>query len=640
MALVVADPSRKPVFAKKLTVRFNDFSGGMNDKFSPLLLADNEVSLIQNFTYDEKGTLMKRKGYLRHYAADFGAGPVLGLYNYRKEDGTSRLIIVCDGKWFYDNPNFNQPFTEAAEFNATGALQQLVDTTAIPGEVRHAKQGGLGFFILGSAWASLGGHVRLKEGIWTSPTMDISTVTDKTTGTVTLGQTLPTNTSITIETRVSPDGVAWDAWLGLGGGNSIQTVGTRTKLQVRARFNSTYRFRASLQSLIVKFDITASVTVLSSGMSTTERWAFATMNDTLWGVDGADTNKKYDGTTFGVQAGSPPICQYVIVHKNYMFLAGNSASNRSRLYFSDLSLPESWPALNFIDVGKGDGDQITGLFIMNDQLTIYKDHSTWVLQGTSPLDFVLRKATDEAGCITGHSVVTAKASSGQMDRNGFFFFDGVRAVIASEKVENAIRGMNQRQLQKAAAVYFRNKIFVSLPEGGTTQLSNNCVLIFDTLRAAWSIFRGINASEWVIWRQQNQDTLLFGSSTKGQVYDMEVGYNDDGAAIDAFVITKAVDFGAAELLSLVRRCLITGKDPQGATVNATASFYQNLGTETATQPLVFDKTLNVLRALPGIVGIGPVHSLAMKIRNNTIDQGLNIYSIAIEYVRKGVRATV
>lgn len=622
-------------------MRFNDFSGGKNDKFNPLLLADNEVSDIQNFHFDQKGTLKKRNGYTKHYATTFGVGPVLGLYNYRKEDGTSRLVICCDGKWFYDTPNFRQVFDTQAQWESAGRLAKFVSTATVAGDVSHAPgQGGLGFWSIASRWGSLGGPKNaLREGEWRSPTIDITTVTNKTTGTITLGQTLPSDTTITIQTRVSPDGVTWDAWLALGGGNAIQSVGARNFLQVRALFNSTGKRRASLQALTVTFDLTATVTTLSTGMSTAARWSFATMNDTLWGVNGADVNRKWDGTTFASQSGSPPITQHIAVHKNYMFLAGNPVATRSRLYFSDLASPEVWPALNFIDIGRGDGDAITGMYSFNDQLVIFKDHSTWVLQGSSPTDFTLRKATDEAGAIHSRSVVVAKNSLGQVDRNGFFFFDGVRAVLLSEKIDNTFGGMNQRQLEKVASVVFDKKIWISLPEGSSTQLSNNCVLIFDTLRNAWTVYRGINASEFVIWRQNNQDTLLFGSSLLGMVYDAEVGYNDDGVAIDAYFTTKAVDFGAVELLSLVRRTLISGQDPDGGTTTALVSFIKNLGAVTATQTVSFPLTLNVLRALPGIVGIGPVHSLGMKVRHNTIDKGLSIFSVAMEFVRKGIRTT-
>lgn len=120
---------------------------------------------------------------------------------------------------------------------------------------------------------------------------------------------------------------------------------------------------------------------------------------------------------------------------------------------------------------------------------------------------------------------------------------------------------------------------------------------------------------------------------------METGFNDDGIAIDAYVVTKAVDFGAIELLSLVRRVLISGKDPGTPPLNAEVSFIKNLGSETASQTVTYDETLNVVAAYPGKVGIGPVHSLSTKIRHNTLDEGMNIYSLAIEYVRKGVRVT-
>lgn len=639
--MAVARPPKKPVFGKKNTIRFNDFSGGLNNKFSPLLLAPNELSDVQNFTYDEKGTLQKRKGYVRHYATAFGTGPIMGMTNYRKEDGTSRMVVVCDGKIFYDKPQFSTLYNSQALWETTGTQRKFVDTTTTVGSVQHAKgQGTFSLWRLASRIGLLGGPKVLEEGQWVSNVIDISTVTDKTTGTVTLGQTIPTGASIAVETRVSPDGTTtWDAWLALGGGSSIQAVGTRNFLQVRARFNSTTRRRGVISSYQVKFDVTPTVTTLTSGLSTSDRWEFATMNDILWGVDGSDANIKWDATTLGTMGGTPPTCQHIVVHKNFMFLAGNSSANRSRLYFSDIGSPESWPALNFIDVGKGDGDAITGLQILNDQLAIYKDHSCWMLQGDSPTNFTLRKATDEAGTVSGKSTVISKNSAGILDRNGYFFFDGARVVLASEKIQGTLAGLNQRQLQKVAAVWYQKKIWIALPEGGPSQLTNNVVIVFDTLRNAWTVFRGINASEFVIWRQQNADTLLFGSSLTGQVYDLEMGYNDDGTAIDAYFVTRAVDFGAAELLNLVRRCLLTGKDPLGGTISALVSFFMNLGAETGTQTATYDKSLNVVAAYPGKMGIGPVHSLAMKVRHNTINQGMNVYSIAMEYVRKGIRVT-
>lgn len=634
--------ARSP-FAPKKFLTLVDFSGGKNDKFSPLLLSDNELVDVQNFTYDQKGTLTKRKGFVKHYATPFGTGPVKGLYNYRKEDGTSRLIIACDGKLLYDKPQFKQLYDLEADWEITGSSRVYIDTTSTPGDIQMQKGIGMpGRIGLGGKRAALGGtNPNLPEAIWTSNPIDISTIQDKTTGTVTESVTLPTGTTRVVETRYSTDAVNWGAWTALGAGNSIVGVGTNTWMEIRTRLDSTSRRRASYQLLQVNFDTTPTVTTLASGLSTSDRWQFATMNDILWMVNGTDTNKKWDGTTFGTQGGTPPTCKYIVVHKNLMFLAGTSATNRSRLYFSLLGDPETWNVLNFIDVGKGDGDSITGLGILNDQLAIFKDHSTWVLQGDAASNFVLRKASEEAGAVVGQSVAPLKQTLVHLARDGVYFFDGVRVALASEKITKTLLGMNQRQLQQAASIAvslgYTRKYYLALPEGTST--TNTTILVFDSLRAAWSVYRGMPAGEFALWRQFNADTVVFGSATTGQVYDMDTGYNDDGAAIDAFFITKALDFKALDALKLGRRVFVDGAEPTGAATTATVSFFKDLGAESGTQTISFSSALNILRALPGALGIGPIHSLAIKVRHNIVNQGLNVYRVSVEFINKGLRPT-
>ncbi|HEX7022643.1 MAG TPA: hypothetical protein VF171_07285, partial [Trueperaceae bacterium] len=110
----------RPQFAKRSYKRVQDFSGGLNNKFSPFLLADNELSDIQNFNYEEKGTLQTRRGSRRHYQSAFAQGPVRGLYNFRRSDGTSRLVIAAEDKLFYDTPHFLKKWDAQADWKATG----------------------------------------------------------------------------------------------------------------------------------------------------------------------------------------------------------------------------------------------------------------------------------------------------------------------------------------------------------------------------------------------------------------------------------------------------------------------------------------------------------------------------------------
>jgi len=465
-----------------------------------------------------------------------------------------------------------------------------------------------------------------RAGQWITPIIDISNIADKTSGVVTDGLTLPSGTSITVETRTSADQSTWSAWEALGANGAIVSP-ANNYLQVRLKLstNDIAAGNPSAQWLQITYDQTPSVTQLASLLSTTAYYRFDSWGDVCYIVNGENPNKKWDGTTFADQGGSPPVCSLIIVHKNRMFLAGNT-SNRSRLYFSDLGNMESWPVLNFIDVGKGDGDRITALGLLMDNLVIFKEKSIWILQGDAPSNFVLRKMVGDAGCVSQESVVAIKNALGFLARDGVRFFDGVRTALASEKIEKTFRGLNGRQLGLAAGVLWDNKYLLAVPNGQS--LKNDLVLVFDSLRTAWTIFKGWNISMWVIWRKYGEDKILGASSDTGQVYDMFTGYSDDGAAIDAYAVTKHIDFGVVERQKEIVRALISASSPTAQTADLTISFIPDQGAETGT------KTKSV--AANGVISLAEVRpkmrgrTVGVKFRNNTLDRGLSVYSVYLE----------
>lgn len=126
-----------PTPGNRSIARLVDFSGGLNNKFSPFLLSDNEVADICNMNFDEKGTLQKRKGYYRHYPSPIAQGPVRGLFNYRKEDGTSRLVLAADDKLFYDEPHFLKRWDSQPDWEEPNHSKNThISTTAEPGSIQ------------------------------------------------------------------------------------------------------------------------------------------------------------------------------------------------------------------------------------------------------------------------------------------------------------------------------------------------------------------------------------------------------------------------------------------------------------------------------------------------------------------------
>lgn len=628
---------QKPPFAPKKVMPLRDFSLGLNNKFSSLELDAKEVQDIQNLNFDEKGSLKKRKGFLAHYAGTFDSLSARDAFNYRKQDGTSRIVIAAGTSLYYDTPQFLRLYTTQSDWETTGVQISGVSTVATSGDITLQSMGMLGQMLLGASSALLGGFTAVtRTGTWRSDTIDISAVTSKSSGIITISQTVPASTTIVVQTRASTDGSSWGAWTSLGASNTIVSA-AQNFLQLLVTMTSTTTANPSVQSLQVTYDTTATVSVLATGLSNLARYTFAAQNDIAYITNGVNVMSKWDGTTYSATSpGSPPTAKYVQVHKNIMFLAGNT-TNPSRLYFSALADPETWPALNFIDVGKGDGDRITGLAILLDRLVVTKNNSVWILEGDASTNFVLRRITDSAGCVDQHAIVYLKNTLGMLAHDGFYFFDGVQMVLASEKIIGTFQALNSSQLGIASAVYYPSirKVFISVP--GSGMLFNDTTLVFDELRTAWTVYKGINAACWLIWRQFNTDHLLFGDATTGQMHDAETGYSDNGAAIACYAVTKSLDLGGSELAKNITGAYVDAKETSGtgnATITVTYFIDLNTTESTASTSAITGSQINVARFTPSSVGVSTVRDIAVKVAESSTNRSITLYGVTLEFQPK------
>lgn len=113
----------------------------------------------------------------------------------------------------------------------------------------------------------------------------------------------------------------------------------------------------------------------------------------------ANPGGKWDGATFTAVAAIPK-GQACVIHKERLFIAPGSVSttNASRLSFSDPGNFDSWPGSNFLDVSQGDGTKLLDLTVYQDNLLLFKNHSSYVLAyDIRPTDAVLRKISSTIG---------------------------------------------------------------------------------------------------------------------------------------------------------------------------------------------------------------------------------------------------
>ena len=87
----------------KNSLRLPDFSGGLNERFAPQLLADNESPACENVRSSVRsGALEKVGGYSAYNTTVItGAPKVTGLFDYKKTDLSQKFIVVANGK-IYD----------------------------------------------------------------------------------------------------------------------------------------------------------------------------------------------------------------------------------------------------------------------------------------------------------------------------------------------------------------------------------------------------------------------------------------------------------------------------------------------------------------------------------------------------------
>lgn len=119
-------------------------------------------------------------------------------------------------------------------------------------------------------------------------------------------------------------------------------------------------------------------------------YTFASLGGKLIGTGGSGGSKvPFKITTYNGNAanlgGSPPKGDIVYSLNNFLFISRDlsSSANLSRVYWSAVGDPETWPASSFLDFRVNDGDTITALSSIGNQLIIFKQRSMGILQTTT-----------------------------------------------------------------------------------------------------------------------------------------------------------------------------------------------------------------------------------------------------------------
>lgn len=107
----------KPGFAALQSDRFFDNTGGLVDRYSPILVPAKTASEIQNIYLDQRGQLLKRNGYLNNNTLEFNtpASTITGGGYHQSTTGTSFMAVIVGTNIYTTQNTYGGSYT-----NVTG----------------------------------------------------------------------------------------------------------------------------------------------------------------------------------------------------------------------------------------------------------------------------------------------------------------------------------------------------------------------------------------------------------------------------------------------------------------------------------------------------------------------------------------
>jgi hypothetical protein len=232
-----------------------------------------------------------------------------------------------------------------------------------------------------------------------------------------------------------------------------------------------------------------------------------------------------------------PAGTHLSLFKDRLFMINSlhTSGQESRLWFSDPTAYETWPANNFLDVAPANGEYCVATIPFNDQLVIFKNRSTYVLTADGqPTSWVLRMLHPTIGCVGRGTPLIISGFIYFLSNDGVYRTDGTTFERISEPIDVFIRTNTGSSTSGSVlgrdACFWDDKYILFLPDvvGDVKTL-----LVYDTRVDAWSrwqVATGVNLAGPVVYSELRPPTLIVGDQSVNKIYAMgQQIFQDNGS---------------------------------------------------------------------------------------------------------------
>jgi hypothetical protein len=232
--------------------------------------------------------------------------------------------------------------------------------------------------------------------------------------------------------------------------------------------------------------------------------------------------------------------------------------------------PDNIDVLDFMQVDP-DGAPLTGLAPVGGNLAFFTGRSTYLLVGSSDVDFYLSKVAD-VGCLSHHSIVDCAGNLIFLGDDGVYAYQGSGGTPQriSQKIDPLLAKIATPETSVGA--FYDNRYFLFYNGSGGQYPYNDSCLVFDLKTNSWTSYEGVYADcAFVRTVELDRPEFLIGTAAPlGYVYKFLEGNDDDGTEIVGALETGDMPLRGGMTESRIRKVMVhgqTGTDLQSVIVS-------------------------------------------------------------------------
>ncbi len=258
--------------------------------------------------------------------------------------------------------------------------------------------------------------------------------------------------------------------------------------------------------------------------------------------------------------------------QNFIPMAGDPL-HPSRINFSQLLAPQIWSSFGqtfgeFLEVSPNDGEIITGLWVWQRRLFVFKTKSAYVITftGNNLQPFTLDRLQGNIGCLSHWSLQEIPAGMVMISQQGpAICYGSYMAMLpAGKDILNKFNAndpdrYNLGAMQFSTSLNNESKFQIWWGVSTTNSTIRDQVLMFDYEKNFLWPNDGIAGNYFANIVDVNGSPRPFSGNYNAQVFEHDSGANDDGSAIDWFYSTPDISYGNVGEQELGRWLYISGE---------------------------------------------------------------------------------